>query len=97
MDLEIKKDMINSHFNNLIALYVKLNAYKEKILGEGSSIDIDSLESVQKKEQLLILAGSINEIQKVLNEGTLISLEFMKLIKDIELGDIDTELKKVKD
>lgn len=66
-------------------------------MGEGSSIGIDSLESVQKKEQLLILAGSINEIQKVLNEGTLISLEFMKLIKDIELGDIDTELKKVKD
>lgn len=63
MDLEIKKDMINSHFNNLIALYDKLNAYKEKILGEGSSVEIDSLESVQKKEQLLILAGSINEIQ----------------------------------
>lgn len=89
MDLESKKVMVNSHFNNLILLYDRLNVYKEKILSEGSNMETNSSESIQRKEQLLILAGSINEIQKVLNEGALVDLEFMKTIVDIELGDID--------
>lgn len=89
MDLESKKAMVNSHFNNLIKLYDRLNTYKEKILSEGSNMETNSLDSIQRKEQLLILAGSINEIQKVLNEGALVDLEFMKTIVDIELGDID--------
>lgn len=93
MDLESKKRMASAHFNKAIIFYDELNELKKKILSEEASIGGNSLSNLQRKEELLIKVGSINEMQKVLNESALVTLEFMSTLVDIELEDINRKTK----
>jgi len=92
MDLESKKRMASAYLNKAISFYDELNKLKKKILSEEASIEGDSLSNLQRKEELLIRAGSINEIQKVLNESVLVTYEFVSTLVDIELGDINRKI-----
>ena len=85
--------MSSAHFNKAIIFYDELNELKKKILSEEASIEGNSLSNLQRKEELLIKVGSINEMQKVLNESALVTLEFMSTLVDIELEDINRKTK----